>query len=133
MNDLPNDLKSEIKLFSDEVKLLVRRLSWEIKQITLNKLSYWEDIWNEKFNVKYYIWIQKYYLTKRNEEYNRGVGFNKTFKAENHILSIVLRANGSISSIGWNFISQEPNVVLKRYKTLIRPHLEYCTQVKHGN
>ena len=43
--------------------------------------------------------------------------------------------------IGWmvrNFISRDTNVILKRYKTLIRPHLEYCTQAwapisTHGN
>ena len=37
-----------------------------------------------------------------------------------------------------NFILKEANVVLKMYKTLIRPPLEYCTQVcapmlRHGN
>ena len=37
-----------------------------------------------------------------------------------------------------NFILREPNVVLKIYKMLIRPHIEYCTHVwapvsRHGN
>ena len=31
INDLPNDIKSEIKLFADDVKLLVRLLSKEIR------------------------------------------------------------------------------------------------------
>ena len=49
------------------------------------------------------------------------------FKAGNHILSIVSKANGMI---GWmvSNISKEVKVVLKIYKTLKRPHIEYCTQ-----
>ena len=43
--------------------------------------------------------------------------------------------------IGWmviNLISKEANVVLKIYKTLRRPHTEYCTQarasvLRHGH
>ena len=40
INDLPNDIKSEIELFAGDVKLLVRPLSKEITLMYLNKLSY---------------------------------------------------------------------------------------------
>ena len=40
INDFTNDIKSEIKLFADDVRLLVRLLSKEITQIDLNKLSF---------------------------------------------------------------------------------------------
>ena len=39
INDLPNDLKSGIKLSADDVKLLVRPLSKEITHMDINKLS----------------------------------------------------------------------------------------------
>ena len=38
-------IKSKIKLFVDEFKLLVRRLSKEITQMDLNKLSHWENVY----------------------------------------------------------------------------------------
>ena len=40
-----NDIKSEIRLYADDVKLLVRALSKETMQMDLKKkLLYWEDI-----------------------------------------------------------------------------------------
>ena len=84
VNDVPNDIKSEIKLFADDVKLLVRPLSKETSPIDLNELSYWKDIWILRFNIEKCTtyWIQKHL----------GVGFDDAFKADNWILSIVSRA-----------------------------------------
>ena len=57
INDLRNDIKSEIKLFAGDVKRLIRPLSKEITQKELNKLSYWEDVCKLKFNIGKYISI----------------------------------------------------------------------------
>ena len=51
INDLPKDVKSEIEVFADNVKLLVRPLCKEITQTDLNKLSFWENIRKLKFNT----------------------------------------------------------------------------------
>ena len=40
IKDFTNDIKSEIKVFGDDIKRLVRPLSREITQMDLNKLSY---------------------------------------------------------------------------------------------
>ena len=51
-------IKSETKLLYDDVKLLVRLLSKEIREAGRNKLSHSEDMWKLLFqieNVKYYI------------------------------------------------------------------------------
>ena len=45
INNLPNDMKSEIEIFGDDVKVLVWSLSEEITQIDLIKLSYQKNIW----------------------------------------------------------------------------------------
>ena len=100
-------IRSEIKLFID-IKLLVRLSSKETAQMDMNKLSYWENMWKLKFKIEkckvLYIG-SKYFkvecqLNNRNqkvdEKYDLGVCFNDTFKADKHILSIVLRANGVI-------------------------------------
>ena len=100
-----------------------------------------EDIWKLKFNNKKCKILQigaqniedEYKLNNKeinkvNKECNLGVAFVDTFKADNHILSIVLRVNGMIGWIVRNFILREANVVLKIYETLIRSHTEYCTE-----
>ena len=66
------------------------------------------------------------------------LGFDHTLKADNHISFIVLRAKGMIGWMVRNFISREVNVVLKIYKLLIRPYIEYGPQartpvLRHGN
>ena len=43
-------------------------------------------------------------MQKVNEEYNLGFGFDDVFKADNHILSSVSRANGMIGWIVGNYI-----------------------------
>ena len=40
INVLPNDIKSEIELFVDDVKLVLKQLLKETTQLDLNKLSY---------------------------------------------------------------------------------------------
>ena len=52
INDLCNDIESEIELLTNDVKLLVRPLSKEITQMDLNELSYWKDIWKLKFHLE---------------------------------------------------------------------------------
>ena len=68
-------------------------------------------------------------IKKVNENCNPEVGFDDTFKVDNHILSIVLRANGMIGWVIRNFISSKANFVPKICKTLIRLRIEYSTQV----
>ena len=72
-------------------------------------------------------------IKNKNERYDLRVSFGDTFKADNRIFSISSRTNRMVR----NFISRKVNV-LKIYKTLIRPHIEYCTQnlaplSLHGN
>ena len=46
INDLPIDIKSEIKLCVDDIKLLGGSLSKETTQMNQIKFLYWEDIGN---------------------------------------------------------------------------------------
>ena len=66
-------------------------------------MSYWEDIWKLRFNIVQctigsknikveYIWSNR--KTKKvNEECGQEVNFDDTFNTDNHILSVVSRAN----------------------------------------
>ena len=72
-------------------------------------MPYWENIWQLKFsiekckvlligskNIKVGYRLSNKEIKKVNEVCNLEVGFDDTFKADNHILSILLRANGII-------------------------------------
>ena len=52
INDLPNGIKSEIEIFVDDIKLVVRPLSKETTQMDQKKLSYWESIWKLRINIE---------------------------------------------------------------------------------
>ena len=94
-------------------------------------MKYWEDIWKLKFDIEKCKVLPVGYknikvkcklyqeIKEVNEGWDLGVGFNDTIKADDHIFSVVLRVNG---------MQREANIVLKIYKTLIKPHIEYCTQ-----
>lgn len=151
INDLPDGIKSFLQLFADDVKLLVGPSMQDIVQADLDSLTDWEEIWKLKFNVdkckvlhigtndtKYNYKLNNKGLDEIVEERDLGVVFNNFFNFSNHVLSIVSKAN---QKIGWtmrNILSRSAYVIMRVYKTLIRPHLEYCTQAwapvaRHGN
>ena len=104
----------------------------------LGKSSYWEDIWKkrsyiEKCKVLHLdeksikVEDKSRKIKKVNEKSNLRVNFDDTLKADNPILLIASRGNEMTSWMVRNFISKEENV-LKIYKTLLRPYIEYSTQ-----
>ena len=85
----------------------------------------------------------KYYLDgielpAINSEKDLGVLVSESWKWNQHIHSIINKANSSIAWILRSNITRSPEIMLKMYKTIIRPHLEYCVQLwnplpSHGN
>ena len=71
-------------------------------------------------------------------EKDLGVITTSSFKWDDQIKACMSKANKMISWVTRNFILRDKKVMLNIYKTLIRPHLEYCTQLwspvaAHGN
>ena len=72
------------------------------------------------------------------KEKDLGVLFNDKFDFSDAIESFVSKAKSVLFWVTRNIISREPEVMLKAYKSIIRPHLEYCCQAwspnaRHGN
>ena len=151
INDLPSSIKSFVELFADDVKLLVGPSMHDVVQADLDRLTEWEEIWKLKFNIdkckvlhigvsntKYNYKLNNKELDKITEERDLGVIFDDSFKFNCHILSIVSKANQKIGWVMRNILSRSAYVITRVYKTLIRPHIEYCTQAwapvaRHGN
>ena len=72
------------------------------------------------------------------QEKDLGVHVNSTLKWDQHIMKCIGKAKQCIAWISRSVICRVPSVMLNIYKTLIRPHLEYCVQLwspasRHGN
>ena len=61
-------------------------------------------------NIKVEYKRNSWKILKLNEEFDLSVGFDDTFKADHHILPIILRENGMIGSVVRNIILKEGNV-----------------------
>ena len=71
-------------------------------------------------------------------EKDLGVVFNTSFNFEDHVRKCIAKANGTIAWLTRNIISRETSVMLGLYKSLVNPHIEYCSQAwapmaRHGN
>ena len=153
INDIPFGIEGYISLFADDVKMVCSTLDKVSVQEDLNKLDDWQKRWLLRFNTKdnkckilhigkanpghCYV-LGGAELPKTDAEKDLGVLVNETLDWKSQIVKAVKKAK---SVIGWttrNVISREKDVLLNIYKSLVRPHLEYCTQLwnpvaEHGN
>ena len=152
INDLPDNIKSSIKLFADDLKLICNANCHEDITEDLKELEYWEKLWLLSFNVdkckvvhvkhnvnpnhKYY--LNGLQLKESDQEKDLGVLTSDTLLWNVQIKSSIAKANKMICWIVRNLVLREKNVMLSVYKMLIRPHLEYCVQLwnpvpEHGS
>ena len=149
VNDLPEGIKSIIKLFADDVKMIVNPFNNLIADLQL--LELWEAQWCLKFNVDKCMVMQVGTCNPKNQylfggvplrcvdsEKDLGVTFNTSFNFEDHVRNSIAKANGTLAWLTRSMISREPSVMLGLYKSLIKPHIEYCSQAwapmaRHGN
>ena len=118
----------------------------------LKELENWENIWLLRFNplkckvihldfnnnpnLDYHLDGVK--LNNSELEKDLGVTTHRSLLWNDHIKASISKANRMICWIVRSLIIREKSVMLNIYKSLIRPHLEYCVQlwnpaVAHGN
>ena len=99
--------------------------------LDLELLELWEAQWCLKFNVEKCMVMQIGFSNTKNQysfEKDLGVTFNSSFSFEDHVRNSIAKANRTIIWVTRNVISREPSVLLGLYKSLIKPHIEYCSQ-----
>ena len=145
INDLPEEIKSQIKIFADDTKIF-RALSQSseitVLQDDLNKLALWSKTWQLPFNEKKCKIIHYgkknpnhiYQMNNENlesvtEEKDLGVTFDRELKFRAHIRNIVSRANSRVGIIKRSFetLTEENFKIL--YKSQVRPILDYCSDI----
>ena len=151
INDIPEGIENMLKIFADDVKLVANPLNSDFTVKDLEALTNWEQLWCLNFNEEK---CKVMYLGTENphncynfggtvmqtvdEEKDLGVIFNSSFDFNSHIAASIAKANRMLGWLSRTIISRERDVMVRLYKSLIRPHLEYCTQawspvVKHGS
>jgi len=54
---------------------------------------------------------------------------SKDLKWDNQCKEVVSKANNILCMIKWDFTGRTKETILLLYKSLVRPHLDYCSQI----
>lgn len=144
INDLESGLINEVLKFADDSKLFGAVSSPEdvdkIRQDLL-KLSNWSDEWLMVFNEakckvmhlghnnpRALYSINGYSLEETSEERDLGIVVQNNLKVSAQCSKVVKTANKILGMVKRHFTTRDKITVLNLYKTLIRPHLEFCVQ-----
>ena len=151
INDLPESIKNEIRIFADDVKMVTDPKKIISTQCDLSKLHEWESVWLLMFNVdkckvlhvgkdnpKNQYFFLGSVLDNCSTEKDLGVIFNEKLNFYDHIYASISKAKSSLAWLLRNTISRDPYAMKTAYKALVRHNLEYCCQVwspkaRHGN
>ena len=144
VNDFDSNILSMLSKFADDAKLY-RSVS-SIHQVTLlqadlDKLLDWSEEWQMEFNVEK---CKVMHFGKSNSKSNYTIG-NSTLqvvtyekdlgvivqddlKVSMQCSEVVKKANKILGMIKRTFTSRSKEIILRLYKFLVRPHLDYCAQ-----
>ncbi|CAM5145823.1 unnamed protein product [Natator depressus] len=145
VNDLEKGVNSEVAKFADDTKLLKivkTKADCEELQKDLPKRSDWATKWQMKFNVdkckvmhigknnpNYTYIMMGANLATTNQEKDLGVIMDSSLKTSMQCAAAVKKANGMLGIIKKWIENKMDNTLLPLYKSVVRPHLEYCVQM----
>jgi hypothetical protein len=144
INDLEDGIKNRIWKFADDAKLLgrVTNLS-EITELRedLDKLYCWSQKWQMTFNIdkckvmhigsknqgtKYEMDNKE--IKETNEEKDLGVIVCQNLKVAKQCGQAAKKGYQILGLISRAFTSKTKFIITRLYKSLVRPHLDYCIQ-----
>jgi hypothetical protein len=145
INDLPDLVNSEVKLFADDTKIF-RKIESDLDicllQEDINNLLKWSATWQLPFNIdkckvlhfnknnpKNNYKMTDKQLETSNSEKDLGVTFSDNFNFKMHITSMISKANSRVGIIKRTFSNMNKQIFLPIYKSLVRPILEYCSSI----
>jgi hypothetical protein len=144
INDLDNNLISKLAKFADDTKLCKSMNSLDDMhslQTDLDKLHEWSVKWQMTFNVDKCVVmhvgsnnVNSSYvlgnnnLKSSNKEKDLGIIMDNSFKFSEQCNTAIKNANRTLGLIKRTIKSRNKEVIIKLYKALVRPKLEYCVQ-----
>ena len=147
INDLPKDTSCTCKIFADDTKLYNSDKNHSLLQRDLLSFLKWSEKWLLKFNKGKCSVLhmgknnrkEKYYMDSNlteelktiESEKDVGVTFSTDLKFNLHINNVIKKSNQLTGLIKRSFTYIDKEMLLKLYKSMVRPHLEYANVVWH--
>ncbi len=147
INDLPDTIKSQVRLFADDTAVyltLDSNLTCKSLQDDLDRLVTWENQWDMEFNplkcqvmnitrnknpIKYEYILHGQTLSTVNDAKYLGVDISQNLSWNTHINRISNSANRTLGFLKRNIETKNEKVRELAYKSLVRPQLEYASTV----
>ena len=144
INDLPEGILNKLSLFADDLKMYARSSTYVDNQKDIDVMDKWQQLWLVNFNTvdqkckvmyvgrnnphhEYYLGGEL--LPSVENEKDLGVTTTTKMNWDEHIGNCVKKANSSMAWISRTIITRNKDVMLNLYKSLVRPHIEYCVQL----
>ena len=145
INDMDCGIINWLLKFADDAKLFGKvqsDLDSSILQGDLQRLFDWANEWQMEFNIdkckvmhignsnknfKYYMDSKELEMVQ--EEKDLGVLITNDLKASSQCVQACNKANRVLGMIHRTIVYKNRDILLKLYKSLVRPHVEYCTPV----
>ena len=142
INDLPENIKSHVRLFADDT--VVYPNDSNILQSDLSFLQEWERTWDMEFNPSK---CQVLHISRDRQPIHSqytlhgeilesvdcarylGVSISKDLSLNTYISQITSKANRTLCFVNRNVITKNQSVKELAYKTLARPQAEYASTV----
>jgi hypothetical protein len=144
INGIDECILSDILKFADDTKIFGKagtRESVNKLRADLKVLWDWSEKWQMKFNTdKCKVMhigannLQEEYfmdgkqLEKISEEKDLGVIVSSNFKVSNQCIKAAKKGNQILGLIRRTITCRSKEIIVRLYKSLVRPHLEYCIQ-----
>ena len=143
INDLDCGISNWILKFADDTKIfgITNDIYQQLKlQEDLNTLFQWSSEWQMLFNIDKckvmhlgrHNALQKYTLNNQalatvSHEKDLGVVISEDLKASQQCSQAYSKASKMLGLLNRTIIYKSQEILLRLYKSLVRPHLEYCT------
>ncbi len=147
INDLPNNIRSTVRLFADDCVLyntVSKPSDAQQLQRDLDQLRQWEKLWQMEFNAAkcfvmkithatkiqpYSYFLGESKLEETTSHSYLGVEIRNDLKWNHHINKVTAAANRSLGFLRRNISSCSRNTKAKAFNSLVRPHLEYSASI----
>ena len=144
VNDIDSVISSHIQKFADDCKVyrsVPTTQDIDTLQQDIDNLCKWSRDWQMLFNVKKCKVLHighnnahhNYSMNGENlqtvsEETDLGIIISSDLKPSKQCICAVKKANMTLGMIKRHIVSRDKNIIIRLYKSLIRPKLEYCIQ-----
>jgi ribonuclease P/MRP protein subunit RPP40 len=144
INDIDDGVISKLLKFADDTKVFAKvstQQDIDRLQNDLHKLFNWSVDWQMLFNADkskvihfgfnnrhedYYLQSNK--LCDVKEERDLGVMIHNSLKSSKQCVKAANAANATLGMIKRTFMCKDKDIILKLYKSVVRPKLEFCVQ-----